>query len=70
MLMQAHHHYPSRRSPVVAHNLVATSQPLAAQAGLSMLARGGNAADAALATAITLTVLEPTGNGLGADAFC
>ena len=62
--------YPSRRSPVLADNLVATSQPLAAQAGLSMLARGGNAVDAALAAAIALTVVEPTGNGLGSDAFC
>jgi gamma-glutamyltranspeptidase/glutathione hydrolase len=70
MQLRAHHQYPSRRSPVVAPNMVSTSQPLAAQAGLSMLARGGNAADAALATAITLTVVEPTGNGLGSDAFC
>ncbi|HYC54170.1 MAG TPA: gamma-glutamyltransferase family protein [Candidatus Binatia bacterium] len=61
--------YPSRRMPVLASNVVATSQPLAAQAGLSMLARGGNALDAALATAIALTVVEPTNNGLGSDAF-
>ena len=61
--------YPSRRSPVCARNVVATSQPLAAQAGLAALARGGNAVDAALATAITLSVVEPTGNGLGSDAF-
>ena len=61
--------YPSRRSPVLADNVVATSQPLAAQAGLSMLARGGNAVDAALAAAVALTVVEPTGNGLGSDAF-
>ncbi|MXQ11730.1 gamma-glutamyltransferase family protein [Microvirga makkahensis] len=61
--------YPSRRSPVMARNLVATSQPLAAQAGVRMLLKGGNAVDAALATAIALTVVEPTGNGLGSDAF-
>jgi gamma-glutamyltranspeptidase/glutathione hydrolase len=61
--------YPSRRSPVFARNIVATSQPLAAQAGLAMLARGGNAVDAALAAAIALVVVEPTGNGLGSDAF-
>jgi gamma-glutamyltranspeptidase/glutathione hydrolase len=61
--------YPSVRQPVMAANVVATSQPLAAQAGLRMLHRGGNAVDAALAAAITLTVVEPTGNGLGSDAF-
>src|SRR6186997_117149 len=61
--------YPSRRQPVFARNVVATSQPLATQAGLSMLAKGGNAVDAAIATAITLTVVEPCNNGLGSDAF-
>ena len=61
--------YASRRSPVLARNVVATSQPLAAQAGLRMLMRGGNAVDAALAAAMTLVVVEPTGNGLGSDAF-
>ncbi len=61
--------YPSQRMPVFAQNVVATSQPLAAQAGLQMLARGGNAVDAALAAAITLTVVEPTSNGIGSDAF-
>ncbi|MFO7803821.1 MAG: gamma-glutamyltransferase, partial [Desulfovermiculus sp.] len=61
--------YPSQRMPVCADNVLATSQPLAAQAGLGMLARGGNAVDAALAAAIALTVVEPTSNGLGSDLF-
>ena len=69
MHLRAHHRYPSRRSALCADNIVATSQPLAAQAGLSMLAQGGNAVDAALATAMALTVVEPSGNGLGSDAF-
>ncbi|MGV3614219.1 MAG: gamma-glutamyltransferase family protein [Fimbriimonas sp.] len=61
--------YPSVRQPLFAKNVVATSQPLAAQAGLRMLSKGGNAVDAALAAAITLTVVEPTSNGIGSDAF-
>src|SRR6476659_9225333 len=61
--------YPSQRMPVLAKNIVATSQPLAAQAGLAMLAKGGNAVDAGLAAAITLTVVEPTSNGIGSDVF-
>jgi gamma-glutamyltranspeptidase/glutathione hydrolase len=62
--------YPSQRMPILARNVVATSQPLGAQAGLRMLMKGGNAVDAVLATAISLTVLEPTSNGIGSDAFC
>jgi gamma-glutamyltranspeptidase/glutathione hydrolase len=61
--------YPSRRPTVFGGDMVATSHSLAAQAGLAMLARGGNAVDAAIATAMTLTVVEPTGNGIGSDAF-
>jgi len=61
--------YPSQRMPVFARNVVAASQPLAAQAGVQMLACSGNAVDAALAAAITLTVVEPTSNGIGSDAF-
>jgi gamma-glutamyltranspeptidase/glutathione hydrolase len=61
--------YASRRMPVFAKNVVAASQPLAAQAGLNMLHKGGNAVDAALAAAIALTIVEPTMNGIGGDAF-
>ena len=62
--------YPSRRSAVLSTGgMVATSQPLAAQAGLATLRTGGSAVDAALAAAITLTVVEPTSNGIGSDAF-
>jgi gamma-glutamyltranspeptidase/glutathione hydrolase len=61
--------YSSQRAPVFARNIVATSHPLAAQAGLEMLRRGGNAVDAAVATAMCLTVLEPTSNGIGSDNF-
>jgi len=61
--------YPSRRVPVFARNVVATSQPLAVQAGIHMLRQGGNAVDAALAAAAALTVTEPCSTGLGSDAF-
>ena len=61
--------YASARSAVIGRNVVSTSQPLAAQAGLRMLHAGGNAVDAALAAAMALTVVEPTGCGLGSDAF-
>jgi gamma-glutamyltranspeptidase / glutathione hydrolase len=67
--MDYSYRYPSQRAPVFARNVVATSHPLAAHAGLSILEYGGNAADAAVATAIALTVLEPTSNGIGADNF-
>src|SRR6202140_5362266 len=61
--------YASRRQPIFARNVVATSQPLATQAGIAMLHAGGNAVDAALATAIALTLCEPCSNGLGSDLF-
>lgn len=61
--------YPSRRMPILANNIVSTSQPLATQAGMQMYQKGGNAVDAAIATAIALTVVEPVNNGIGSDAF-
>jgi len=61
--------YPTPRLPVFARNIVSTSHPLAAQAGLRMLWKGGNAIDAAIAAAAAITVVEPVSNGLGSDCF-
>ncbi|MGL4382248.1 MAG: gamma-glutamyltransferase family protein [Bacilli bacterium] len=62
--------YPSVRNVVYgANGMVGSSNPYAAQAGLEILKKGGNAIDAAIATAATLTVVEPSGNGIGGDAF-
>ncbi|SEK55391.1 gamma-glutamyltranspeptidase / glutathione hydrolase [Roseateles sp. YR242] len=61
--------YPSVRTPVFARNIVSTSHPLAAQAGLRILGQGGNAVDAAIAAAACMTLVEPCSNGLGSDAF-
>ncbi|MEM8551388.1 MAG: gamma-glutamyltransferase family protein [Pseudomonadota bacterium] len=61
--------YPSARSTAFGEMAVATSEPLAANAGLEVLAAGGNAVDAAIAAAAVLTITEPVSNGLGSDAF-
>ncbi|MFN8403562.1 MAG: gamma-glutamyltransferase [Anaerolineales bacterium] len=62
--------FNSRRSPVYSkHGIVATSQPLATAAGLEVLAKGGNAADAAVAAGAALNVTEPTSTGIGGDMF-
>ncbi|WP_144634406.1 gamma-glutamyltransferase family protein [Bordetella genomosp. 13] len=61
--------YPSYRIPLFARNVVSTSHPLAAQAGLRMLLKGGNAVDAAIAAAAAITLVEPVSCGLGGDCF-
>ncbi|KAF9457073.1 nucleophile aminohydrolase [Collybia nuda] len=63
--------FPSRRSVVYGtKGVVASSQPLATEAGLEILRKGGNAADAAVATSAALNVTEPSCCGIGGDAFC
>ena len=64
-----HNPYPSVRIPLFARNIVSTSHPQAAQAGLRMLYQGGNAVDAAIAAAAVITLVEPVSCGLGSDAF-
>ena len=62
--------YTSTRLPLFARNVVSTSHPLGAQAGLRMMLKGGNAVDAAIAAAAVMTIVEPVSNGLGSDSFC
>jgi gamma-glutamyltranspeptidase / glutathione hydrolase len=62
--------FNSRRSPIHGKGgIVSTSQPLATAAGLEILSRGGNAADAAVAAGAALNVTEPTSTGIGGDMF-
>src|SRR5690606_766935 len=61
--------YPSIRTPLFARNVVSTSHPLAAQAGLRIMLKGGNAIDAAIAAAATITLVEPVSCGIGGDCF-
>src|SRR5574339_137465 len=62
--------FHSRRSPVYScKGIVATSQPLATAAGLEILAKGGNAADAAVSAGAALNVTEPSSTGIGGDMF-
>ncbi|MGE4242681.1 gamma-glutamyltransferase family protein [Ramlibacter sp.] len=69
MKFDFHNPYPTTRIPVFARNAVSTSHPLASQAGLRMLWKGGNAVDAAIACAAAMTICEPVSNGLGSDSF-
>ncbi|WP_353200954.1 gamma-glutamyltransferase family protein [Polynucleobacter sp.] len=61
--------YPTIRVPVMGRNVVSTSHPFAAQAGLKIIQQGGNAIDAAIAAAAALMIVEPVSNGLGSDCF-
>lgn len=64
-----HNPYSSVRIPLFARNIVSTSHPQAAQAGVRVMYQGGNAVDAAIAAAAVITLVEPVSCGLGSDAF-